>query len=73
MTKPLTLEIEYSFLLVELGGSYKYVIDAIKQTTNLYGASTIFMTKYERPKDQSDAKKLERANSGDGVLLGMRG
>jgi hypothetical protein len=72
MTKPLTLEIEYSFLLVELGGDYKYVIDDIKQTTNLYGASTIFMTKFERPADQSDAKKKERAVDGDGVLLGMQ-
>ena len=30
------------------------------------------MTKFERPADQSDAKKKERAVDGDGVLLGMQ-
>ncbi len=58
----LTMQLDY--LWKELNTSYKIVLNAIKSAKNVKEASDIVLTKFERPKDQSDAVKIKRASYG---------
>ena len=56
------LQVEY--LISELNTSYKSTLNALKSATSIKEASDIVLTKFERPKDQSDAVKERRAAYG---------
>ena len=58
----LTMQLDY--LWKELNTSYKIVLNAIKSAKSVKEASDIVLTKFERPKDQSDAVKIKRASYG---------
>lgn len=58
----LTMQLE--FLMTELTGSYKSVLAALKTATSVKEASDVVLTKFERPKDQSDSVKVRRAEYG---------
>lgn len=55
------LVMQLDFLYYELTHSYKTVYYALKSARSIKDASDIVLTKYERPKDQSDAVKTYRA------------
>lgn len=58
----LTMQLDY--LWKELNTSYKIVLNAIKSAKSVKEASDVVLTKFERPKDQSDAVKIKRASYG---------
>jgi len=58
------IEMQLDFLWHELTTSYKSVLNGIKEAKNVTTASNIVLTKFERPKDQSDAVKDYRAKLG---------
>lgn len=58
------LEIQLSFLYEELFTRYRTVWEALRTADNIKAASDIVLTKYERPKDQSEKAKIKRANYG---------
>lgn len=58
----LTMQLDY--LWKELNISYKIVLKTIKSAKSVKEASDIVLTKFERPKDQSDAVKIKRASYG---------
>ena len=58
----LTMQLDY--LWKELNTSYKIVLNTIKSAKSVKEASDIVLTKFERPKDQSDAVKIKRASYG---------
>ena len=58
----LTMQLDY--LWKELNTSYKIVLNTIKSAKTVREASDIVLTKFERPKDQSEAVKVKRASYG---------
>lgn len=54
----LTMQLE--FLMYELNTSYKSVLTTLKTATSVQKASDVVLTKFERPKDQSDGVKKVR-------------
>jgi murein DD-endopeptidase MepM/ murein hydrolase activator NlpD len=52
----------------ELTVNYKGVYDALKLSPDLRSASDVFMTKFERPADQSESARQKRAGMGQKVL-----
>lgn len=58
----LTMQLDY--LWKELNTSYKIVLNTIKSAKSVKEASDVVLTKFERPKDQSDAVKIKRASYG---------
>lgn len=59
-----SLEMQLDFLWHELNTSYKKVLNGILSSNSVREASDIVLTKFERPKDQSEAVKIKRANFG---------
>lgn len=59
-----SLEMQLDFLWHELNTSYKKVLNGILSSSSVRDASDIVLTKFERPKDQSEAVKIKRANFG---------
>lgn len=55
---------QLEFLWNELNSSYKNVLNAIRKAGSVKEASDIVLTKFERPKDQSEEVKNYRANLG---------
>jgi len=49
-----------------LSTGYKTTLKALQTATNVYDASTAVLTQYERPANQSDAVKAQRAKYGQG-------
>jgi hypothetical protein len=62
------LALQLDYLMQELTVNYKGVYDALKLSSDLRSASDVFMTKFERPKDQSESAKQKRAGMGQKVL-----
>lgn len=58
------LEAQLDYLWYELNNGYKSVLSAIKSATSIRSASDVVLTKFERPKDQSEAVKVKRAAYG---------
>ncbi len=56
------MQIEY--LIRELKTSYQTVLEGLKNATSIKEASDLFMIKFERPADQSEAAKTRRASVG---------
>lgn len=62
------LALQLDYLMQELTVGYKAVYEAIKIAPDLRTASDIFMTKFERPRNQSESAKQGRAGMGQKVL-----
>jgi hypothetical protein len=62
------LPLQLDYLMQELTISYKEIYESIKVATTVREASSIFMTKFERPKDQSESAQAKRAAQGDKVI-----
>ena len=58
------LDGQLAYLKVELETSYKSVLAVLKNAQSVPEASNIVLTKFERPKDQSDSAKQKRASYG---------
>jgi len=58
------LEVQLEFLCQELKSSYKSVLSALKRATDVKTASDIVLTQFEKPKNQSNSVKNERAGYG---------
>ena len=58
------LEAQLDYLWYELNNGYKNVLSAIKSATSVRSASDIVLTQFERPKNQSEAVKVNRASYG---------
>ena len=59
------LAMQLAFLWEELQG-YKSVMDTLKSATSVRAASDVVLTGYEKPADQSENVKKQRAGYGDG-------
>lgn len=55
------------FLWKELTTSYKGVLKVLQTTSSVKEASDVVLTKFERPKDQSEANKQRRADKGQAI------
>ncbi len=55
-------EMQLEFMWIELSGSYKGVLTALKSAKTVKDASNIFTKKFENPKDQSQSALNERAS-----------
>ena len=58
------LTMQLNFLWYELSHSYKTVLNVLKTAKSVSEASDVVLTKYERPRDQSDAVKQKRTSFG---------
>ena len=58
------LEMQLEFLIKELSTSYKGVLSVLKAAADVKTASDKVLTGFERPADQSEAVKTERARCG---------
>lgn len=56
---------QLDFLMQELNGAYKGVLNGIKAATTIRQASDIVLTQFERPADQSENAKRYRASLGE--------
>lgn len=59
-----SLAMQVDFLIQELSTSYKGVFNALKTATSVKQASDVVLTQFERPRDQSDKVKEQRASYG---------
>ena len=57
-----SLAMQVDFLIQELSTSYKGVLNALKTATSVKQASDVVLTQYERPRDQTDKVKEQRAS-----------
>lgn len=58
------LEMQLDFLMQELSGGYKAVLNALKTATSVRAASDAVLLQFERPADQSETAKVRRASYG---------
>jgi hypothetical protein len=68
----ITDEYNYNYVLKDLRGDYKYVLNLIKETKTLRAASDIFLLKFEVPQDQGDGQKIRREGIGNNILKFMK-
>lgn len=62
------LQMQLDFLWQELQGSYKGVLNALKNAKSIREASDVVLTQFERPADQSEAVKIKRASYGQDLM-----
>lgn len=60
------LDMQLGFLWWELSAGYKTTLAALKTATSVYNASTAVLTQFEKPANQSEAVKVQRAKYGQG-------
>lgn len=58
------LDMQLDFLWWELSTGYKGTLQALQSASSVYEASTVVLTQFERPLDQSEAMKERRASYG---------
>jgi hypothetical protein len=58
------IDMQLEFLWKELTTSYRGVLNGLKVAESVREASDLVLTKFERPKDQSEAVKVKRASYG---------
>ena len=58
------LNMQLDYLMIELRGAYRGVLNGIMQARTIRAASDIVLTQFERPADQSESAKKYRANLG---------
>lgn len=56
------LDMQLDFLWDELSHGYKGIMQALQRAVSVYDASTVVLTQFERPADQSEAMKQKRAS-----------
>lgn len=61
------LNMQLEFLYKELNTSYKGVFNALKSANTVREASDIVLTKFEKPRDQSEGVKQHRASLGQEI------
>jgi hypothetical protein len=59
------LNVQLDFLWSELSAPYRNVLNGLKTAKSVREASDIVLTKFERPKDQSEAVKQKRTSYGN--------
>ena len=59
------MQLEY--LMIELNGAYKSVLNDIKAATTIRQASDIVLKRFERPADQGSAVQIARAAAGEAL------
>ena len=62
----------YSYLLDDFRTGYSSVINVLKSTTNVTDAARIILTKYEKPRNQSESVVQGRAAQGNTILQEMK-
>ena len=60
------LDMQLDFLWWELSTGYTTTLNALRTATSVYNASTVVLTQYEKPSNQSEAVRLKRAEYGEG-------
>ena len=58
------LDMQLDFLWWELSTGYKGTLQALQSASSIYEASTVVLTQFERPADQSEAVRQRRASFG---------
>lgn len=58
------LDMQLDFLWKELSTGYKGTLQALRSAHSIYEASTVVLTQFERPADQSEAVRQRRASYG---------
>lgn len=58
------MNLQLDYLMIELNGAYKNVLNGLKKAVTIREASDIVLTQFERPADQSESAKKYRANLG---------
>lgn len=58
------LDVQLNYLWKELSTAYKSVLECLKTAMSVRESSDVVLTKFERPKDQSEAVKSKRAAYG---------
>lgn len=58
------LEAQLCFLMKELSGSFPSVLSVLKTATTVRAASDVVLLQFERPADQSEARRKQRAEYG---------
>lgn len=61
------LNMQLDYLYLELNGSYKNVLTALKRAKSVKEASDIVLTKYEKPRIQDNSVKAKRAQYGQEI------
>ena len=59
------LNMQLDYLMIELRGAYRGVLNGIMQAKTIRAASDIVLTQFERPADQSENAKKYRASLGE--------
>lgn len=67
------MEMQLEWLIEELETSYKSVLSGINAAATIREASDIVLTKFERPKDQSESVKKYRAQCGETIKKQISG
>lgn len=67
------VKMQVDYLIKELKTSYKNVLETLKNAMSVQEASDIVLTKFERPRDQSDSVKRLRASYGEEFYNKYRG
>lgn len=67
------INVQLDYLMVELKGSYKRVLDGLRKASTIREASDIVLTQYERPADQGEAAKRYRAGLGEQLYKEWKG
>lgn len=62
------LPLQLDYLMQEFNVNYTSILRDLRAAPGLYEASSIFMTKFERPKDQSTTAQKKRGDMGQKVL-----
>lgn len=59
------INMQLDYLMIELRGAYRSVLNGIMQARTIRAASDIVLTQFERPADQSENAKRYRASLGE--------
>jgi peptidoglycan hydrolase-like protein with peptidoglycan-binding domain len=67
------LNMQLDYLMIELRGAYRGVLNGIMQARTIRAASDIVLTQFEKPADQSESAKRYRAGLGEKLYNEWKG
>ena len=67
------INMQLDYLMIELRGAYRGVLNGIMQARTIRAASDIVLTQFERPADQSENAKKYRASLGEKLYNEWKG
>lgn len=67
------LNMQLDYLMIELRGAYRGVLNGIMQAKTIRAASDIVLTQFEKPADQSESAKKYRASLGEKLYNEWKG